>query len=64
MCEIGNKNRFEKQYMPSEAFHQTYGGRVREITAGVRFGLRNLESFDPVTQDMTGFKYLQESMSS
>jgi hypothetical protein len=54
----------QKQYMLSESFHRTPGERVREITAEVRFGLENLEFFDPVTQDMTGFKYLQESMSS
>jgi hypothetical protein len=37
--------------MPSEAFHRTPGGRVQEITAGVRFRLSNLKSFDPMTQD-------------
>jgi hypothetical protein len=51
MCEIGNKNRLEKQYMPSEAFHRTPDGRIKEIIAEVRFGLGNLESFNPVTQD-------------
>jgi hypothetical protein len=50
--------------MLSESFHRTPGERVQKITAEVRFGLENLEFFDPVTQDMTGFKYLQESMSS
>jgi hypothetical protein len=37
--------------MPSEAFHRTPGGRVQKIKAGMRFGLGNLEFFDPVTQD-------------
>jgi hypothetical protein len=50
-CEAGNKNRLKKQYMPSEAFHRTSGGHVREITVRVQFEPLNLESFDPVTQD-------------
>jgi hypothetical protein len=38
--------------MPSEAFHRTIGGHVRETTAGERFEPRNLKSFDPVTQEL------------
>jgi hypothetical protein len=38
--------------MSSQAFHRTPGGRVQEITAGVRFEPRILQSFDPVTQEL------------
>jgi hypothetical protein len=50
--------------MPSEVFHQTTDGRFQKITARVQIRLENLESFNPMTQDTTGFKYLKESMSS
>jgi hypothetical protein len=32
--EIDDKNRLEKQFITSQAFHRTPGGRVRETTAG------------------------------
>jgi hypothetical protein len=38
--------------MSSHAFHQTPGGRVREITVRVQFGVGNLEFFDPTTQEV------------
>jgi hypothetical protein len=49
--EIDDKNRFEKQFISSQAFHRTPGRRVRETTAGERFEPRILESLDPVTQE-------------
>jgi hypothetical protein len=36
-CEIDHKNRIEEQFISSQVFHQTPGGRVREITVGERF---------------------------
>jgi hypothetical protein len=51
-CEIDDKNQIKEQYLSSQAFHRTPSGRVRQITARVRFELQNLESFDPVTQEL------------
>jgi hypothetical protein len=48
--EIDNKNRLEKQFVSSQAFHRTPGGRVRETTAGERFRPRILKTFDSVGQ--------------
>jgi hypothetical protein len=48
--EIENENRIEKQFLYSQPFHRTPGGRIQEITAGEQFKLENLESFDPATQ--------------
>jgi hypothetical protein len=48
--EINDKNRLEKQFISSQAFHRTPGGRVRETTAEERFRPRILETFDPVAQ--------------
>jgi hypothetical protein len=48
--EIYDKNRLEKQFISSQAFHRTPGGRVRETTVGERFRPRILETFDPVAQ--------------
>jgi hypothetical protein len=50
MFEIDNKNQIEKQFISSQAFHQTAGGRVQKLTVGERFEPRILDSFDPVTQ--------------
>jgi hypothetical protein len=50
--KIGDKNRIDEQFIPSQTFHRTPGGRVQETTAGEQFEPRNLESFDPVTQDL------------
>jgi hypothetical protein len=52
MCNIDDKNRVKEQYISSQAFHRTPGGRVGEITAGEQFEARILESFDPVTQEL------------
>jgi hypothetical protein len=51
MCEIDEKNRIEEQFISSQAFYRTPGGRVREITAGEQFEPRTLESFDLATQE-------------
>jgi hypothetical protein len=49
--EIDDKNRLEKQFISSQAFHRTPGGRVRETTTGERFRPRILEPFDSATQE-------------
>jgi hypothetical protein len=49
--KIDDKNWIEKQFIYSQTFHRTPGGRVQKTTAGERFKPRILESFDPVTQD-------------
>jgi hypothetical protein len=49
--EINDKNRIEEQFISSQAFHRTPGGRVQEITTGEQFEPRTLESFDPATQE-------------
>jgi hypothetical protein len=48
--EIDDKNSTQKQFISSQAFHRTPGGRVREPTAGERFRPRNLKTLDPTTQ--------------
>jgi hypothetical protein len=63
-CEIDDKNRLEKQFISSQAFHRTPGGRVREITTGEQFKPRNLESFDPTTQELYRDEFLQQSKQS
>jgi hypothetical protein len=54
-CEIDDKIRIEKQFISSQAFHRTPGLRVREITAGVQFGLENLSILIRRLKNMTGF---------
>jgi hypothetical protein len=54
-CEINDKNQIKEQYISSQAFHRTPGGRVQEFTMGERFEPQILESFDLVTQEYTGF---------
>jgi hypothetical protein len=49
--EIDDKNRLEKQFISSQAFHRAPGGRVRETTTGEQFGLENLELFNPAAQE-------------
>jgi hypothetical protein len=49
MSEIDDKNWIEEQFISSQIFHRTLGGRVQEITVEVQFEPRILESFDPVT---------------
>jgi hypothetical protein len=51
-CKIDDKNRIEEQFISSQAFHRTPGGRVRETTVGEQFKPRILETFDPVTQEI------------
>jgi hypothetical protein len=51
-CEIDDKNQIEEQFPYLQAFHPTPGERVQEITAGEQFEPQNLESFDPVTQEL------------
>jgi hypothetical protein len=55
MSEIDDKNRIEEQFISSQAFHRTPGGRAREITTGERFEPRILKSFTPVTQEIYWF---------
>jgi hypothetical protein len=50
--EIDDKNQIEEQFISSQSFHRTPDGRVRKITVEVQFEPRNLESFDPVTQEL------------
>jgi hypothetical protein len=45
-----NKDSTQKQFISSQAFHRTLGGRVREPTVGERFRPRNLKTLDPTTQ--------------
>jgi hypothetical protein len=59
--EIDDKNRLKQQFISSQAFHRTPGGRVREPTAGERFRPRILETFDLVTQDRYRDVLLQRS---
>jgi hypothetical protein len=42
--EIDDKNSTQKRFISSPVFHRTPGVRVREITAGVKIELGNLES--------------------
>jgi hypothetical protein len=51
-CEIDDKNQLKKQFISSQVFHRTPGGRVQKITVKEQFEPRNLKSFDPVTQDL------------
>jgi hypothetical protein len=53
--EIDDENQIEKQFMSSQAFHRTTDRRIQKITAEERFKPRPLESFEPVTQEWTGF---------
>jgi hypothetical protein len=53
--EIDDKNRIEEQFISSQVFHRTLGGRVQKTTAGEKFEPRNLESFNPVTQELYRF---------
>jgi hypothetical protein len=50
--EINDKNWIEKQFMSSEAFHQTPDGRIQETIAKEQFKPRIFESFEPVTQEL------------
>jgi hypothetical protein len=52
MSEINDKNQIEEQFISSQVFHRTSGGRFQETTAEERFEPQNLESFGPVTQEL------------
>jgi hypothetical protein len=54
-CEIDDKNQTETQFMSSQAFHRTTWWRVWEPAIWERLEQRNLELFDPITQERTGF---------
>jgi hypothetical protein len=53
--EIDDENRIKKQFMSSQPFHQTLGGRVREITTEIQFTLQILKSFGLTTQELNRF---------
>jgi hypothetical protein len=57
--EIDDENQIKKQFISSQVFHRTPGGRVQEITVGERFEPRILESFGPVTQELYQEEFLQ-----
>jgi hypothetical protein len=50
--EIDNKNQIEKQFMSSQVFYRTRSERVQKITVEEQFKSQNLESFDPITQEI------------
>jgi hypothetical protein len=54
------QNSTQKQFISSQAFHRTPGGRVRETTAGERFRPRILELFDPAAQETYQYELLQQ----
>jgi hypothetical protein len=49
--EINDKNWLKKQFIPSQAFHRTTGGHIREITSRKPFEPQILELFNPVAQE-------------
>jgi hypothetical protein len=51
-CKIDNKNRIKEQFISSQTFHRTPGGRVRKTTTGEQFEPRIIESFDLATQEI------------
>jgi hypothetical protein len=53
-CKIDDKNQIKMIYILT-AISRTPGGHVWETTAGVQFGLENLELFDPVAREHTGY---------
>jgi hypothetical protein len=63
LCKINDRNQLRKQFISSQTFHRTLGGRVRKITAKDQFKPRNLESFNPVTQESYRHRFLQQSTS-
>jgi hypothetical protein len=38
-CEINDKNRIEEEFISSQIFHRTPGGRIQKITTEERFEL-------------------------
>jgi hypothetical protein len=57
--DINDNNRIKEQFISSQAFHQTPGGRIREITIWVQLELENLEFFDPAAQEQHRDEFLQ-----
>jgi hypothetical protein len=51
-CKIDDKNQLKKEFISAQAFHQTPGGRVWEITAGNPFEPQILKIFNPVAQEL------------
>jgi hypothetical protein len=54
VSKINDKNWIEEQFISSQAFHQTTGGRVQETTAGEHLELGNLELFDQQLKNNIG----------
>jgi hypothetical protein len=48
--------------MSSQTFHRTPGGHIQKITAEKQFEPQDLESFDPVTQEL--YQYLPAMIPS
>jgi hypothetical protein len=64
MSKIDDRKQFEKQFISSQTFHRTTGGRVWETTTGEQFKPQILESFDPTTQEYKRDEFLQQSTQS
>jgi hypothetical protein len=47
------KNQIEEQFISSQSFYRTPDGRIREITVKEQFEPIILESFDPMTREIT-----------
>jgi hypothetical protein len=62
MSKTDNKNKIKNRFISSQTFHRTSDGRVQKITTGEQLELENLESFDPVTQELCR-EYLQKKHS-
>jgi hypothetical protein len=62
-CKIDDKNRLEKQFISSHAFHRTPDKRVQETTMEERFRPRILETFNPMSQEHTGFSLQQSTLN-
>jgi hypothetical protein len=51
-CEIDDRNQIKEQYISSQIFYRTPGGRVGETTTEEQFEPQNIESFYPMTQEL------------
>jgi hypothetical protein len=49
---MDDKNWIKEQFISSQAFHRTAGGRIQKIILREQFEPRILESFDLVTQEL------------
>jgi hypothetical protein len=61
-CETLEKNRIKTQFMSSQVFHRTSGGRIRETTIWAQLELENLDLFNPATQEFNRDEFLQQSI--